>query len=319
MANPASQGNGMYSAQGILQATQTEIVSTRNGRVIREDHSATRDFSRRGERLNSETHDTTAPDRGFPPINEIPIDNSIQIIDIPEPIIPEFPILIPNIIPDIRFIPPVVTLPTPPILPIAVPQIDRRDFVERTIDRPLIFALNGGEMRGWGDPLAQSFLVDAQGGMDMTSIDLFFATKDTFMPCSVQIRNMVNGYPGQIVLPFSDVTKNPDDINTSADGSVATTFTFESPVHLEQDNEYCFVVYSNSNEYECFISRMGETDLTTAEVISGQPYAGSLFMSQNASTWTAEQTDDLKFNMKVAKYEINKAVSYTHLTLPTKA
>jgi len=315
MANPASQGNGMYSAQGILQATQTEIVSTRNGRVIREDHSATRDFSRRGERLNSEVH---ADGPIFPPVNEIPVDNSIQIIDIPEPIIPDFPITIPNIIPDIRFIPPVITLPTPPPLPVAVPQIDRRDFVERTIERPLIFALNGGEMRGWGDPLAQSFLVDAQGGMDMTSIDLFFATKDTFMPCSVQIRNMVNGYPGQIVLPFSDVTKNPDDINTSADGSVATTFTFESPVHLEQDNEYCFVVYSNSNEYECFISRMGETDLTTAEVISGQPYAGSLFMSQNASTWTAEQTDDLKFNMKVAKYEIDKVgnVNFENDALP---
>ena len=83
----------------------------------------------------------------------------------------------------------------------------------------------------------------------MTSIDLFFAKKDTFMPCSVQIRNMVNGYPGQIVLPFSDVTKNPEDINISADGTVSTTFTFESMVHLEQDMEYCFVVYSNSNEY----------------------------------------------------------------------
>ena len=303
MANPASQGNAMYTAQGILQASQTEVVSTRNGRVIREDRSATRDFSRRGERLNSEVHDTTAPD--LPPVNEIPIDNIPVIIDIFIPEIP-IPILIPNIIPNIRFIPPVISLPTPPPLPPAVPFIDRRDFSGLSIDRPLIQILNGGEMRGWGDPLAQSFLVDAQGGMDMTSIDLFFSTKDTFMPCSVQIRNMVNGYPGQIVMPFSDVTKNPADINTSADGSVKTTFTFDSAVHLEQDNEYCFVVYSNSNEYECFISRMGETDIVTAEVISGQPYAGSLFMSQNASTWTAEQTDDLKFNMKVAKYDITK-------------
>ena len=159
-------------------------------------------------------------------------------------------------------------------------------------------------MRGWGDPLAQSFLVDTQGGMDMTSIDIFFAKKDKFMPCSVQIRNMVNGYPGQLVLPFSDVTKNPADINVSADGSAATTYTFDSPVHLEQGNEYCFVVYSNSDDYEAYISRMGETDLLTAETISGQPYAGSLFMSQNASTWTAEQTDDLKFNMKIAEYDI---------------
>ena len=62
----------------------------------------------------------------------------------------------------------------------------------------MIQVLNGGNPRGWGDPLAQSFLVDTVGGLDLTSIDLYFAKKDTFMPCSVQIRNMVNGYPGQI-------------------------------------------------------------------------------------------------------------------------
>ena len=70
---------------------------------------------------------------------------------------------------------------------------------------------------------------------------------------------------------------------------------------LNEKVEYCFVVYSNSNDYECFISRMGETDLITGETISGQPYAGSLFLSQNVSTWTAEQTDDMKFTMKICK------------------
>ena len=82
---------------------------------------------------------------------------------------------------------------------------------------------------------------------------------------------------------------------------------FESPVYVEEGKEMCFVVYSNSNNYECFISRMGETDLITGQVISGQPYGGSLFKSQNASTWTAEQTDDLKFNLKIAKFTTNVA------------
>ena len=57
--------------------------------------------------------------------------------------------------------------------------------------------------RGWGDPLAQSFICEASGGMMLTSIDLFFQAKSTHMPVSVEIRNMVNGYPGQTVLPFS--------------------------------------------------------------------------------------------------------------------
>ena len=37
---------------------------------------------------------------------------------------------------------------------------------------------------------------------------------------SVEIRNMVNGYPEETVLPFSTVTKNPADINISQDGSL---------------------------------------------------------------------------------------------------
>ena len=163
--------------------------------------------------------------------------------------------------------------------------------------------------RGWGDPLAESFLIEADGGMFLTSIDLFFKTKSATLPVSVEIRNMVNGYPGQTVMPFSVVTLNPSDVNLSSDGSTATTFTFESPVYLEDKHEYCFVVYSNSNDYECFISRMGETDLITGQTISGQPYAGSLFLSQNASTWTAEQTDDLKFHMKAVKFTTNESAN----------
>ena len=129
------------------------------------------------------------------------------------------------------------------------------------------------------DPLAQSFLCEASGGMMITSIDLFFQAKSTHMPVSVEIRNMVNGYPGQTVLPFSVKTLNPDAVNLSGDGSAATTFTFDSPVFINDNEEFCFVVYSNSNDYECFISRMGEPDLITGETISGQPYACLLYTS----------------------------------------
>ena len=155
---------------------------------------------------------------------------------------------------------------------------------------------------GWGDPLAQSFLCEASGGMMITSL-IFTSIKSTHMPVSVEIRNMVNGYPSKLFYPFSVKTLNPDAVNISEDGSAKTTFTFDSPVFVNDNEEFCFVVYSNSNDYECFISRMGEPDLITGETISGQPY-GSLFLSQNASTWTAEQTDDLKF--KIAQFDNTK-------------
>ena len=82
-------------------------------------------------------------------------------------------------------------------------------------------------------PITRNILSRSRWWM-LTSIDLFFKTKDASLPVSVEIRDVVNGYPGKTTLPFSIVTKNPDDVNLSEDGSVATTFTFESPVYVEE-------------------------------------------------------------------------------------
>ena len=148
---------------------------------------------------------------------------------------------------------------------------------------------------GWYDPLAQSFIVDETGGVFITSVDVYFNTKDTNIPVSMQIRTMENGYPTTSILPFSDITKEPADIQISETGSVATKFTFRAPVYIPQSIEHCFVLLSDSNSYKIWISRMGEIDITGDRTISEQPYAGVLFKSQNASTWTADQYEDLKF------------------------
>ena len=150
----------------------------------------------------------------------------------------------------------------------------------------------------WYDPLAQTFLIDKEGGVFLSKIDLYFATADTKgIPVTVQIRNVVNGYPGPNIVPFSTVTLNPTSVNTSTDGQTATTFTFDSPVYLEHNTEYCFVIMSNSNEYTVWTSKIGEFDVFTGERISEQPYAGVMFKSQNASTWTPDQEQDIKFNI----------------------
>jgi len=274
-SNPSSAGDASFSAQGLLQANQTEIISTRNGRVVMGATSSNRQITRRGEVMNSRNVDTDPPPR-------------------PQPVVP------------VPAVP-----PTPPPVPPEVPPVDPPPFnfnipINAIGEAGFTFDFPEFGFMGWRDPLAQSFLVDKTGGMYLTEIDLFFKTKDESLPVSVELRNMVNGYPGQIILPFSEVTKNPADVNLTQDGSTATTFTFPSPVFLEEGQEYCFVVLSNSDKYEAYISRMGETDLITGQTISGQPYAGSLFMSQNSSTWTAEQTDDLKFHMKYASFDTSK-------------
>jgi hypothetical protein len=55
---------------------------------------------------------------------------------------------------------------------------------------------------------------------------------------------------------------------------------------------------SNSNGYEAYIAEIGATDLVTNNKISEQPYTGSLFLSQNGSTWTADQLSDIMFSVQ---------------------
>jgi hypothetical protein len=167
---------------------------------------------------------------------------------------------------------------------------------------------------GWYDPLAQSFLIQQKGGAFLTSIDVFFATKDDNLPVTLQVREMVNGTPGKTILPFSIVTKRSEEVNLSAnyvtmpDGTqkrsydTPTSFVFESPVYVQDNTEYCFVLQSDSNNYNVWISYMGDQIPGSGRTISVQPYAGVMFLSQNASTWTADNNADIKFTINRAVF-----------------
>ena len=173
---------------------------------------------------------------------------------------------------------------------------------------------------GGGDPLAQSFVVDEEDGIFVTSIDAYFATKSDTIPVRAEIRNMVNGYPGKKLLPFAQKYLNPSAINTSTDGSVATTFTFDSPVYLQEGAEYCIVLYSDSVDYTVYVARLGETALDSNRTVSKQPTNGVLFKSSNYRTWTPEQMEDLKFTLKKAVFDTSASgtLTLTNASLPVK-
>ena len=148
------------------------------------------------------------------------------------------------------------------------------------------------------DPLAQSFFVSDSTGVYVTSCDVYFsAVDDTNTPVQLDIRSVKLGTPTQEVLPFSQINLYPDQITTSTNGLVATRFTFKSPVYLSPSTEYAICMLSASTKYRVFISRVGENDLITDEFISNQPVLGSLFKSQNASTWEPSQWEDLKLSL----------------------
>lgn len=166
------------------------------------------------------------------------------------------------------------------------------------------------------DPVAQTFFVDANqypNGLFIKKIDLFFKAKASFIPVQVQLRPTVNGYPSSnTIIPFGVVSMNPEDISVSTDGTVPTTFEFGNMIHLSP-GEYSFVIIADSDEYEIFTSRLGEFSLSNPdERVTRQPTLGSMFKSQNASTWTPEQEEDIKFTLHKCVFETNSAVEVVY-------
>lgn len=158
------------------------------------------------------------------------------------------------------------------------------------------------------DPLAQSFYVELDGGAFITSIDLAFGPEaaNNEDSVTVQIRDVVNGFPSTNVL--SSVTKQASEITGSADASVKTRFTFRSPVFLEKDRDFCFVVMCNSEQLTIWTSFLGDPSyrpgdiIPSGEIVSKQPYLGSMFKSQNNITWTPAQEQDITFVINRAKF-----------------
>jgi len=166
------------------------------------------------------------------------------------------------------------------------------------------------------DPLAQTFLVEEEGGCFVTELDVYVETKDNDLPMWVELRNVVNGYPGAKILPFGRKLLQSSEINTSSTAATATTFTFDAPVYLKQGAEYCFVLRSNSLDYKVWISRMGETDIGGLRIVSKQPHLGVLFKSQNNRTWTPSDSEDLKFTLRKASFNTTAAGNVTLVNNP---
>lgn len=159
------------------------------------------------------------------------------------------------------------------------------------------------------DPIAQTFFVEGVPfGCYATNLDVFFRTKSSTAPITLQIREVINGYPGNRVLPFGEVTLQPSDISVSEDATVATTFTFPSPVYLQNNTEYCFVLLpaGNNPDYNIWVSELGENELGTETRIFEQPNIGVLFTSANNRSWTAYQAEDIKFTLRRANFAINQ-------------
>jgi hypothetical protein len=183
------------------------------------------------------------------------------------------------------------------------------------------------------DPVAQTLFISSlltsktkSSGMYLTKVDLFFATKDSTRPVTVEIHEVepLTGAITPKVVPFSRVTVASADVNTSSNGSNPTPFYFEAPVYLSNEYEYAIVVIPSAGNpnYSVFTAVLGEKDLIGGSVVSEQPAAGVLFTSANQRVYSPIEKEDMKFTAYYAEFNktsvgnlILKNPNRDHLTI----
>jgi len=185
---------------------------------------------------------------------------------------------------------------------------------ETVIDRLVRLTVADGD-RSWWDPLAQTFTVNISGtgvdGIYVTKLDLYFGKKDSTLPCTLQIRKVENGFPTETIVPYGIKTLQPASINVSDNASVATTFEFDTPVYLNNNTDYAFVVVpaGNSDQYALWCAKLGGDDVYRPNtLINKQPASGVLFSSSNDKTWNPIQDEDIKFTIYRADFEASGTV-----------
>jgi len=160
--------------------------------------------------------------------------------------------------------------------------------------------------------LSQTFSIPQQfkSGVFITSVDLFFAELgDDTAPVTVRIVETDNGYPSSVVVPGSSTTLPAVDLILTSTGTAPTKFKFNDLIWLSPNKDYAIAVISNSIKYKLWVAQLGEDRIDKALTITEQPSAGSLFRSQNSSTWTADQLQDIKFTINYAKFDVSKSAS----------
>ena len=175
------------------------------------------------------------------------------------------------------------------------------------------------------------------------------------LPVTVQIRPVSKGLPSSsTIIPGAEKTLTTEAIFASAafpsiaNAACATTFDFDMPVYLPPD-EYAICIQTNSMEYQVWTGREGDTPLSPTEIsptyrIPKQPNIGTLYRPNNTGVMSPVPSETLMFRVNACKfaptngtlylysnafplsantanteYDAYKSVSYTHLTLPTKA
>ena len=183
----------------------------------------------------------------------------------------------------------------------------------------------------WSDPLAQSFIIDQTenpNGLFLSKVSLYLESKDDTIPLRVEVRPVENGIPTNYIVPGSVKYIHPNDITVtpytettelSTIQANPTIVEFNEPIYFTSGEEYAIILLAESVEYNTYVAETYEylIGVNNREGrVNKQPTLGSLFLSQNGSTWTPDQTKDLMFELHRAEFFPTGHVHLVNANLP---
>lgn len=179
-------------------------------------------------------------------------------------------------------------------------------------------------------PMAQTFFIKrAMCGPSeciyLAEAHIHFKRKSATNGITLDIREVVNGYPTTEIVPGSRIHKEPSEIRLPAANGWPqhTWFTWETPIRLDAEKEYALVLTADADDpdYLVFTALAGRTRYLTNQQYVQDWGDGNLFASTNGTAWKPFPSEDWHF--RLYRYNFNassgtlrmKTGNYEFLTL----
>ena len=316
---PETFAQVIFNSTGILRTVQEEIVATRNGRIEVTSVNDTRTLRNSTTRTTVDIRqedsndDNSGAGAGSDPLAQTFLSGKeggefVTKIDV------FFQRKDPNITVLCQIREVVNGHPTLKVLPNAMKVL--HPYLEGTVsitaNQKIVTGVNTKFITGFGNLRVGDTVTINSAGSSISGVSTDTGNYDT--SALVTKITAINSDTELVVADAATSTQsgvNISNVNISDTADVPTTFRFDEPVYLKEEEEFSMVLFTPCERYYAWISRMGELDRGGSRMVSKQPHLGVLFKSQNNTTWTPSDYEDLKFTLYRASFDTSKTGSLT--------